>query len=87
VVTFFVTSMVVFMMFSSKSVVLGPYTMKTIPVIKTDRAGKKRCGFFSVGKHNGYLDAHTSPGGERRTTTGGARALGAWINSDYPGDL
>jgi hypothetical protein len=29
------------MMFSSKSVVLCPYTMKTIPVIKTDRPGKK----------------------------------------------
>jgi hypothetical protein len=46
VVTFFVTSMVVFMMFSSKNVVLCPYTMKTIRLIKTDRSGKKRCGFF-----------------------------------------
>jgi hypothetical protein len=44
------------MMFSSKSVVLCPYTMKTIPVIKTDRPGKKRCGFFRVGKHNRYLN-------------------------------
>jgi hypothetical protein len=29
-------------MFSSKSVVLCPYIMKTIPVIKTDRPGKKK---------------------------------------------
>jgi hypothetical protein len=41
VVTFFVTSMVVFMMFSSKSVVLWPYTMKTILLVTTDRSGKK----------------------------------------------
>src|SRR6202167_6065821 len=42
VVTFFVTSMVVFMMFSSKSVVLCPYTMKTILLVTTDRSGKKK---------------------------------------------
>jgi len=36
----FVTSMVVFMMFSSKSVVLCPYTMKTILLVTTDRSGK-----------------------------------------------
>src|ERR1700677_48285 len=41
VVTFFVTSMVVFMMFSSRSVVLCPYTMKTILLVTTDRSGKK----------------------------------------------
>ena len=41
VVTFFVTSMVVFMMFSSKSVVLCPYTMKTILLVTTDRSEKK----------------------------------------------
>ena len=52
VVTFFVTSMVVFMMFSSKSVVLCPYTMKTILLVTTDRSGKKRCPFFRVGKHH-----------------------------------
>jgi hypothetical protein len=40
--------MVVFMMFSSKCVVLCPYTMKTIPVIKTDRPGKKRCGLATT---------------------------------------
>jgi hypothetical protein len=40
-VTFFVTSMVVFMMFSSKSVVLCACTMKTIPAIKTDRSTQK----------------------------------------------
>jgi hypothetical protein len=40
-VTFFVTSMVVFIMFSSKSVVLCPYTMKTILLVTTDRSGKK----------------------------------------------
>jgi hypothetical protein len=52
VVTFFVISMVVFMMFSSKSVALCPYTVKTILLVTTDRSGKKRCRFFSVGKHN-----------------------------------
>jgi hypothetical protein len=40
-VTFFFTSMVVFMMFSSKRVVLRAYTMKTIPAIKTDRSAQK----------------------------------------------
>jgi hypothetical protein len=52
VVTFFVTSMVEFMMFSSKSIVLCPYTMKTILLVTTDRSGKKRCRFFRVGKHH-----------------------------------
>jgi hypothetical protein len=33
--------MVVFMMFSYKSVVLCAYTMKTIPAIKTDRSAQK----------------------------------------------
>src|ERR1700677_3556539 len=42
VVTFLVTSMVVFMMFSSKSVVFCPYTMKTILLGTTDRSGKKK---------------------------------------------
>jgi hypothetical protein len=41
VVTFFVPSMVVFTMFSSKSVVLCAYTMKAIPAIKTDRSARK----------------------------------------------
>jgi hypothetical protein len=41
VVTFFVTSMVVFMMFSSKSAAHCPYTMKTILLVTTDRSGKK----------------------------------------------
>jgi len=36
--------------------VLCPYTMKTIPLIKTDRSEKKRCGFFRVGKHNRCLN-------------------------------
>jgi hypothetical protein len=44
--------MVVFMMFSSKSIVLCPYTLKTILLVTTDRSGKKRCPFFRVGKHN-----------------------------------
>jgi hypothetical protein len=52
VVTFFVTSMVVFMVFSCKRVVLCPYTMKTILLVTTDRSGKKKCRFFRVGKHN-----------------------------------
>src|SRR5580704_3323700 len=39
-VTFFVTSMVVFMVFSSGNVVLCRYTMKTIPLIRTDRSLK-----------------------------------------------
>lgn len=38
----FVTSMVVFMMFSSKRVVLCAYSMKTIPAIKTDRPAQKK---------------------------------------------
>jgi hypothetical protein len=33
--------MVVFIMFSSKSVVVCAYTMKTITAIKTDRSGQK----------------------------------------------
>jgi hypothetical protein len=31
------------MMASFKIVVLCPYTMKTIPFIKTDRSGQKKC--------------------------------------------
>jgi hypothetical protein len=41
VVTSFFSAIVVFMVFSSKSAVLCAYTMKTIPVIKTDRAAQK----------------------------------------------
>jgi hypothetical protein len=39
-----------------KSVALFADTMKTIPVIETDRSGKKGCGFFRVGKHNRCLN-------------------------------
>jgi hypothetical protein len=47
VVSFFVTSMVVFMMFSSKSNDLCPYTMKTIWFVPTDRSGKKNMSILS----------------------------------------
>jgi hypothetical protein len=50
VVTFFVTSIVVFMMFSSKSAVLCAYTMKTILLVTTDRSGKQRCRFLESRK-------------------------------------
>jgi hypothetical protein len=40
-VTSFFTAIVVLMVFSSKSVVLCAYTMKTIPAIKTDRLAQK----------------------------------------------
>jgi hypothetical protein len=55
VVTCLVTAIVVLMISSCKKH-LCPYTMKTIPLIKTDRSGKKRCGFFRVGKHNRCLN-------------------------------
>jgi hypothetical protein len=41
VVIFFVASMVVFMMFSSKALFSVLYTMKTILLVTTDRSGKK----------------------------------------------
>jgi hypothetical protein len=41
VVTSFFTAIVVLMVFSSESVVLCAYTMKTIPATKTDRSAQK----------------------------------------------
>jgi hypothetical protein len=43
-----------FMMFSSKSVVLWPYTMKTILLVTTDRSGKKDVHSFEV--HGGRMN-------------------------------
>jgi hypothetical protein len=42
------------MMFSSKSVVLWPYTMKTILLVTTDRSGKKDVHSFEV--HGGRMN-------------------------------
>jgi hypothetical protein len=42
VATSFVTAIVVFMMSPPKGLLFVPYTMKTIPLIETDRSSKKR---------------------------------------------